>query len=37
MAAHGGSITVTSRPGRTSFVIYLPLLPEPADMADMPG
>jgi two-component system, OmpR family, sensor kinase len=35
VAAHGGSITVTSRPGRTSFAIYLPLLPEPADMADI--
>jgi two-component system, OmpR family, sensor kinase len=35
VAAHGGSITVTSRPGRTRFAIYLPLLPEPADMADM--
>jgi len=37
VAAHGGSITVTSRPGRTRFTIYLTLLPEPADMADMPG
>jgi two-component system, OmpR family, sensor kinase len=37
VAAHGGSIAVTSRPGRTRFAIYLPLLPEPADMADMPG
>jgi two-component system, OmpR family, sensor kinase len=37
VAAHGGSITVTSRPGRTRFAIYLPLLPEPANMADMPG
>jgi two-component system OmpR family sensor kinase len=37
VAAHGGSISVTSRPGRTSFAIYLPLLPKPADMADMPG
>ena len=37
VAAHGGSITVTSRPGRTRFAIYLPLLPEPADMADMAG
>jgi two-component system OmpR family sensor kinase len=37
VAAHGGSITVTSRPGRTSFAIYLPLLPEPADMADVTG
>jgi two-component system, OmpR family, sensor kinase len=35
VAAHGGSITVTSRPGRTRFTIYLPLLPEPADMADI--
>jgi two-component system OmpR family sensor kinase len=35
VAAHGGSITVTSQPGRTRFAIYLPLLPEPADMADM--
>jgi two-component system, OmpR family, sensor kinase len=37
VAAHGGSITVTSRPGRTRFAIYLPLLPEPADMADIAG
>jgi two-component system OmpR family sensor kinase len=37
VAAHGGSITVTSRPGRTRFAIYLPLLPEPADMADVIG
>jgi len=37
VAAHGGSITVTSRPGRTSFAIYLPLLPQPADMADIAG
>jgi two-component system, OmpR family, sensor kinase len=29
--AHGGSITVTSRPGRTTFAIYLPLPPEPAE------
>jgi two-component system OmpR family sensor kinase len=35
VTAHGGSITVTSRPGRTRFAIYLPLLPEPADTADM--
>jgi two-component system, OmpR family, sensor kinase len=35
VAAHGGSITVTSRPGLTRFAIFLPLLPEPADMADM--
>ena len=31
VAAHGGSITVTSRPGRTQFAIFLPLLPEPAE------
>ena len=37
IAAHGGSITVTSRPGRTRFAIFLPLLPEPADMADVAG
>jgi two-component system OmpR family sensor kinase len=37
VAAHAGSITVTSRPGRTRFAIYLPLLPEPADMADIAG
>jgi two-component system OmpR family sensor kinase len=37
VAAHGGSITATSRPGRTRFAIYLPLLPEPADMADIAG
>jgi two-component system, OmpR family, sensor kinase len=37
VAAHGGGITVTSRPGRTRFAIYLPLLPEPADMADITG
>jgi two-component system, OmpR family, sensor kinase len=37
VAAHGGSITVTSRPGRTRFAIHLPLLPEPADMADIAG
>ncbi|HEY6312177.1 MAG TPA: ATP-binding protein, partial [Streptosporangiaceae bacterium] len=37
VAAHGGSITVTSRPGRTRFAIFLPLLPEPADMADVTG
>jgi two-component system OmpR family sensor kinase len=37
VAAHGGSITATSRPGRTRFAIYLPLLPEPADMAGIAG
>jgi len=37
VAAHGGSITVTSRPGRTRFAICLPLLPEPADMVDIAG
>jgi two-component system, OmpR family, sensor kinase len=30
VAAHGGSITVTSRPGMTRFAILLPLLREPA-------
>jgi two-component system, OmpR family, sensor kinase len=35
VAAHGGGITVSSRPGRTRFAIFLPLLPEPADMADV--
>jgi len=28
---------VTSRPARTRFAIYLPLLPEPANMADISG
>jgi two-component system, OmpR family, sensor kinase len=28
VAAHGGSITVTSRPGQTRFAIFLPLLPD---------
>jgi two-component system OmpR family sensor kinase len=30
VAAHGGCIAVTSRPGMTRFAILLPLLPEPA-------
>jgi len=30
VAAHGGCITVTSRPGLTRFAILLPLLPAPA-------
>ena len=30
VTAHGGCITVTSRPGMTRFAILLPLLPEPA-------
>ena len=30
VTAHGGCITVTSRPGMTRFAIFLPLLPEPA-------
>jgi two-component system OmpR family sensor kinase len=30
VAAHGGCIAVTSRPGMTRFAIILPLLPEPA-------
>jgi two-component system, OmpR family, sensor kinase len=33
VAAHGGCITVTSRPGMTRFAILLPLLPEPAPPA----
>jgi two-component system OmpR family sensor kinase len=33
VAAHGGCVTVTSRPGKTRFAIVLPLLPEPADTA----
>ncbi len=37
VAAHEGSITVASRPGRTRFAIYLPLLPEPADIAGVTG
>jgi two-component system, OmpR family, sensor kinase len=37
VTAHGGSITVTSRPGRSRFAIYLPLLPEPANMAGVAG
>ena len=31
VAAHGGCITVTSKPGMTRFAIILPLLREPAD------
>src|SRR5439155_5473238 len=30
VAAHGGAIVVTSRPGMTRFAILLPLLREPA-------
>ncbi|MFY9930979.1 MAG: hypothetical protein WAK82_23560 [Streptosporangiaceae bacterium] len=30
VAAHGGCITVTSRPGLTRFAIILPMAPEPA-------
>jgi two-component system, OmpR family, sensor kinase len=30
VAAHGGAVLVTSRPGRTSFAIALPRLTEPA-------
>jgi two-component system, OmpR family, sensor kinase len=37
VAAHGGSITVASRPGQTRFALYLPLLPEPADITGVPG
>jgi two-component system, OmpR family, sensor kinase len=36
VAAHGGGITVTSRPGRTRFAIVLPLLPGPVDAGDKP-
>jgi len=31
VAAHGGCVTVTSRPGMTRFAIILPLLHEPAE------
>ena len=31
VGAHGGSITVTSRPGLTRFAIFLPLLPDQPD------
>jgi two-component system OmpR family sensor kinase len=34
VAAHGGSITVTSRPGLTRFAIFLPLLPVLPDQPD---
>jgi two-component system, OmpR family, sensor kinase len=37
VAAHGGSITVTSAPGMTRFAIFLPLLRQPVDMADIAG
>ena len=33
VAAHGGGIIVTSRPGMTRFAIILPLLPQPAPQA----
>ena len=33
VAAHGGCIIVTSRPGMTRFAIFLPLLREPAEQA----
>ncbi len=33
VAAHGGQVAVTSRPGRTSFVITLPQLEQPAGAA----
>jgi two-component system, OmpR family, sensor kinase len=36
VAAHGGQVTVTSRPGRTSFVITLPPLEQSAG-ADQPA
>ena len=34
VAAHGGGIVVTSRPGMTRFAILLPLLREPADQPE---
>jgi two-component system, OmpR family, sensor kinase len=38
VAAHGGQVTVTSRPGQTSFVITLPVLEQPAaDAPPAPG
>jgi two-component system, OmpR family, sensor kinase len=33
VAAHGGCIIVTSRPGMTRFAILLPLMPEPAEQS----
>jgi len=36
VVAHGGCITVTSRPGMTRFAILLPLLPEPAAQTPAP-
>ncbi len=36
VAAHGGCITVTSRPGMTRFAILLPVLPEPAGQPQAP-
>jgi nitrogen-specific signal transduction histidine kinase len=33
LAAHGGGIVVTSRPGMTRFAILLPLLPESVPQA----
>jgi nitrogen-specific signal transduction histidine kinase len=29
VAAHHGTVSVTSQPGRTRFLITLPLLPDP--------
>jgi two-component system OmpR family sensor kinase len=34
--AHQGTVAVTSRPGRTSFTIRLPRLPDPSDDAELP-
>ena len=36
VAAHGGCIAVTSRPGMTRFAILLPLVPEPAGQPQPP-
>lgn len=36
VTAHQGTVAVTSRPGRTSFTIRLPRLPDPSDDAELP-
>jgi two-component system OmpR family sensor kinase len=36
VTAHQGTVAVTSRPGRTSFTIRLPSLPEPSDDSELP-
>jgi two-component system, OmpR family, sensor kinase len=35
VTAHHGTVAVTSRPGRTSFTIRLPRLPDPSDDAEL--